>query len=265
VTTVLWQLEHDSARSYQDILVPTLMAPAARLVVERVGVSDGATGLAGGCGSGAASVAAASRAAPSGRVVAADVNRHLLQLGRSTAPGVEFWEADARALPFPDSSFDVVLCTHVLQFVPQADVAVAELTRVVRPGGRVAVSTWAASRRLPYLDVLASAVARHLGGDAAEPLTSATSRGEAGGLARLLQDGGLVDATTSEDTLTVRVEDLAAFIPAHLASTPVAPAAARVPEARMRALAEDVIAALGAGDGRDVDLPFVQLVGTGVG
>ena len=265
MTTVLWQLEHDSARSYQDVLVPLLMGPAARHVADRARIDAGGTVLDVGCGTGAAAAAALPRTAPSGRVVAADVNRHLLNLGRSASPEIEFWEADARALPFPDHSFDAVLCTHVLQFVPQAEQAAAELARVVGTGGSVAVSTWSAPDRLPYLSVLAEAVTRHLGPDAAAPLVAATSLGDPGRLGELLTGGGLRDVEVAEDGLTVHVDDLAGFIPRHLAATPVAPAAAHAPDTTIRALVGDVIETLGTGDGHDLSLRFVQLVATGTG
>jgi SAM-dependent methyltransferase len=265
VTTVLWQLEHDSARSYQDVLVPLLMGPAAGRVVERAGLTVGGSVLDVGCGPGVAAAAAIPLTSTGGRVVAADVNRHLLDLGRAETPGVQFWEADARALPFPDHSFDAVLCTHVLQFVRQPERATAELARVVRAGGTVAVSTWAAAGRQPYLSALAESVARHLGPQAAEPLVAATRLGDPEQVTGLLTRAGLHDVSASEDELAAAVDDLAAFIPRHLAATPVAPVAARATDATIRALAGDVIEALGAVTGRALNLSFVQLVATGTG
>jgi SAM-dependent methyltransferase len=50
---------------------------------------------------------------------------------------VAFREADAFALPFPDAAFDLVVCRHMLQAVPSPDAAMAEMVRVLRPGGRL--------------------------------------------------------------------------------------------------------------------------------
>lgn len=49
---------------------------------------------------------------------------------------VEFAKGDALSLPFPDESFDLVICRHVLQAIPDAPRAISEMKRVLRPGGR---------------------------------------------------------------------------------------------------------------------------------
>ena len=62
--------------------------------------------------------------------------------------------ARSQALPFPDNCFDVVTCITVLAFVPDADNAIREMARVLRPGGRLVIgdlgkwSLWAARRRI---------------------------------------------------------------------------------------------------------------------
>ncbi|HVM16483.1 MAG TPA: methyltransferase domain-containing protein [Gaiellaceae bacterium] len=74
------------------------------------------------------------------RVVGVDVVPELLAEGRRRAEGlanVELVEGDATALPFDAGSFDVGTCVRVLHHVRRPELVVAELTRVVRPGGRV--------------------------------------------------------------------------------------------------------------------------------
>src|SRR5215831_3467583 len=62
--------------------------------------------------------------------------------GRNTDPRVSFQTADARALPFENNTFDRVFSMLVLQFIPDAARAVAEMHRVVRPGGTVTAAVW---------------------------------------------------------------------------------------------------------------------------
>ena len=94
-------------------------------------------------GNGNASLAAARRFA---RVTSTDYVPELLEQGRvrSTADRlpIDFRVADAEALPFPDTSFDVALSVFGVMFAPDQDRAAAELVRVVRPGGRIGLASW---------------------------------------------------------------------------------------------------------------------------
>ena len=80
-----------------------------------------------------------------GLAVGLDPSPELLSVARGLAQEaglgdrVEFHEGDALRLPFPDRSFDVVLCVTVLSHVPQGEAAIPELVRVLRSGGRLGV------------------------------------------------------------------------------------------------------------------------------
>ena len=76
------------------------------------------------------------------RVTVADINADMLAVGRERAAqarrddDIEFIEANAEALPFPDSSFDAVTIAFGIRNVPRIDVALAEAYRVLKTGGR---------------------------------------------------------------------------------------------------------------------------------
>ncbi len=78
---------------------------------------------------------------PQARLIGVDLLESHLELARSRYPElgerVAFRQADAFELPFADSSFDLVVCRHVLQAIPQPERVVAEMIRVARPGGRL--------------------------------------------------------------------------------------------------------------------------------
>ncbi|WP_332879239.1 class I SAM-dependent methyltransferase [Massilia sp. S19_KUP03_FR1] len=94
-------------------------------------------------GNGNATLAAARRFAT---VTSTDYVPALLDKGRARAAAeglqVEFIEADAEALPFPDDSFDVALSTFGVMFAPDQERAAGEMLRVVRGGGRIALANW---------------------------------------------------------------------------------------------------------------------------
>jgi ubiquinone/menaquinone biosynthesis C-methylase UbiE len=79
-------------------------------------------------------------------VVSTDYVPALLERGRERAAAerlaVEFREADAEALPFPDASFDAVVSTFGVMFTADQDKAAAELLRVCKPGGKVGLANW---------------------------------------------------------------------------------------------------------------------------
>jgi ubiquinone/menaquinone biosynthesis C-methylase UbiE len=79
-------------------------------------------------------------------VTSTDYVRALLDRGRERATAdhlkVEFREADAEALPFPDNSFDVVVSTFGVMFTPDQDKAASELLRVCRRGGKIGMANW---------------------------------------------------------------------------------------------------------------------------
>jgi SAM-dependent methyltransferase len=113
-------------------------------LVERVGVEPGDDVLDVACGTGNASIPAA---AAGGRVVGLDATPELFEDARRRAGDaeveVEWAEGDAQALPFDDESFDVVLSTFGCMFAPDHERAAAEIVRVLRPGGRFGIASWA--------------------------------------------------------------------------------------------------------------------------
>ncbi len=94
-------------------------------------------------GNGNATLAAARRFAD---VVSTDYVGVLLERGRERAKAdrlpVDFREADAENLPFPDASFDVVLSTFGVMFTANHERAASELVRVCRPGGKIGLANW---------------------------------------------------------------------------------------------------------------------------
>jgi DNA-binding CsgD family transcriptional regulator len=93
------------------------------------------------------------------QVTGVDLTPELFDLARARAADrelrVELLEGDAGSLPFADGSFDVVLSTFGLQYAPRREITAAELVRVCRPGGRIAVANWTpASAAGRYIDLI---------------------------------------------------------------------------------------------------------------
>jgi SAM-dependent methyltransferase len=116
--------------------------PAATLV-KFAQVAPGQKVLDVACGTGVVAVTAARRGA---KVSGLDLSPVLLERARHNAGlaavDIDFVEGDAEALPYPEASFDVVLSQFGQIFAPRPAVALQEMLRVLKPGGRIAFSTW---------------------------------------------------------------------------------------------------------------------------
>jgi SAM-dependent methyltransferase len=102
----------------------------------------------------------AGRAAERGAdVVGLDVTEEMLQLARSRHPGIEFVRGDAHQLPFEDRSFDAAVCNFGLLHFGRPERAVSELARVLRPGGRTALTVWDEPDQARHIGVFLDAIA----------------------------------------------------------------------------------------------------------
>jgi SAM-dependent methyltransferase len=118
--------------------------PVAAHLVEFAEVKPGETLLDVGTGTGVVAITAA-RAGAS--VTGLDLTPALLEVARENAriaalATTQWFEGDAENLPFSDSTFDIVVSQFGHMFAPRPDVAVAEMRRVLKPGGRIAFATW---------------------------------------------------------------------------------------------------------------------------
>ena len=120
-----------------------ITTPSAARLVSFAGVESGQNVLDVACGTGVVAVTAAQMGAS---VTGLDLTPELLERARENAAiaglTIDWHEGDAEALPFPDSSYDVVLSQFGHMFAPRPKVVLAEMLRVLRPGGRIAFTTW---------------------------------------------------------------------------------------------------------------------------
>jgi SAM-dependent methyltransferase len=115
----------------------------AEKFIERRSIKPGMRVLDVACGTGNTAIPAAKTGAS---VTGVDIATNLLEQGRVRASNegvnIRFDEGDAEALPYPDSSFDLVVSMYGAMFAPRAERVAAELVRVCRPGGEIAMANW---------------------------------------------------------------------------------------------------------------------------
>lgn len=146
------------AQGYEDQMVPMVFLPWAEDLVERLDVQGGERALDVACGTGAVARVLAGRVGPQGEVVGIDQNPFMLEVARSLGlKNLELREGDAAELPFEDAEFDLAVCQQGLQFVPAPDAAMAEIARVLRPGGRLGLACWNSPADNPAASALLAA------------------------------------------------------------------------------------------------------------
>ncbi len=191
----------------QDLLVDTMrrttawpeIAELRAFEARHLALGDGDLVLDAGCGRGEVTRALAAQVTPNGRVVGLDASDTMLTTARrlgdvdagagATPPSITWRLGDVQALPDEDESFDVVRAERLLQWTADPSAVVAELVRVLRPGGRLGLIDTDWRTRAFALPHLAAA--------AAAPAALVRDRGPGGAAGGLLRgwcrDAGLLD------------------------------------------------------------------------
>ncbi len=137
-----WRSYDEVAETYER-LHASHMAEPARDLVALAAPPAGGRALDVGTGTGVAAEAAAAAMGHDGVVVGVDVSQGMLSTGRRSRPELRFIAAEAIDLPFRDGIFDVVTANFVISHFTKYETALFDMKRVLRPGGRLAVSAWA--------------------------------------------------------------------------------------------------------------------------
>lgn len=193
---------------YERWLVGPLFKPWAELTFDQLALSPRDRVLDIACGTGIVARVASERLGDAGYVVGVDVSPDMLAVARSVAPGIDWREGNANALPLRDGEqFDVVVCQQGLQFFSDKAAAARQMRRALATGGRLAVATWRSDEEIPFFRELRTVAERHLG-PIADPRYSF---GDAAALEALLRDAGFEDVQSSTLSRTIRFEDGGVF------------------------------------------------------
>jgi ubiquinone/menaquinone biosynthesis C-methylase UbiE len=187
-----------------DVHGPGCFAWFGQRLVDLAGVEPGMRILDVACGRGAILIPAAERVGASGTVTGIDLSGAMVQAANDAARQRSYGDiaqvGDAEQLPFPDASFDRVLCGFGLMFFPNVDRALTEFRRVLAPAGRIGVSTWQASQA----DDLGTVLAELGFSGSGEPgwIT------DPGDLTHLLEQASYTDVRVTAETHAFRYADV---------------------------------------------------------
>ena len=201
------------AESYESYMVPVLFGPWARRLVGLASPRPGEHALDLACGTGAVARQVAPLVGSNGTVTGVDLSPHMLEVARAASRreslAVEWREARAEDLPFPDDTFDLVLCQFALMFFKDRTTALREVRRVLKPRGRLFLSVWQGLDRHPFYETLDSVIQRRLGTPA---LQAIFALGDAQELHGLLASAGFGQVTLEPVSMTARFPNPAGFL-----------------------------------------------------
>ncbi|MGK5112683.1 MULTISPECIES: methyltransferase domain-containing protein [unclassified Geodermatophilus] len=247
--TEAFQVTAEAAELYESRFVPALFAEWAPLLADVAGVRPGQEVLDVACGTGIVARTVADRLAGTGRVVGLDLNEAMLAVARRVRPELEWRQGDVAALPFPDRSFDAVLCQMALMFFPDRTAALREMARVTRSGGVVALCVPAALEDQPAYAPFVDLVVRHAG-PVARPLMGAYwACGDLDALRTSLTDAGLAVLETRTHLGTAAFESAEAMAVTEVEGSPLARQISPDVYARIRTGAREVLAPFTDPDG----------------
>lgn len=195
-----------------------------------------------GCGNGASTALLLDRCAPA-MVEAIDPSEGQLAYARERLAGraVRFEQGSAMALPYPDASVDAAMMALVLFFVPEPARGVAEMARVVAPGGIVAAYAWDLAGGGFPIDVIQREM-RAMGMTVPLPPSADASRLDS--MAALWAEAGLGEVGLRSITVTRRFQDFETFWTTSIEGPAMSAVMAALPAAEAEALRQRVLASL---------------------
>jgi ubiquinone/menaquinone biosynthesis C-methylase UbiE len=253
-STESFQISAEQAEGYEAKFVPAIFAEWAAPLVEAADLVPGQTVLDVACGTGIVARTAADRVGPSGRVTGLDLSAGMLTVARRLRADIQWRQGDATALPFPDGSFDAVLCQAALMFFPDATRALGEMARVCRPGGTIGVQVFAGLDTQPAYGPWIEMVAQHAGQDAISLLSTYWVHGDLDVLRGRFAAAGLDVAAVRTLTATARWESIDEMVRTEVDSTPLADRIGDDVYRRIRTESEAVLGRFLTADGAEIPI-----------
>jgi SAM-dependent methyltransferase len=232
-----------AAENYQRYFVPAIATPVSAGLLEAACLQPDERVLDVACGTGVIARLAAEITGPAGAVTAIDIAPDMVEVARATPapaePVIDWQVGDATSLPFPDDSFDAVLCQMGLMFMADRAAAVGQMRRTLLPRGRVVISTPGAIQ--PVFEILERALVEHVNPDLGGFVRAVFSMHNPDDLALLLRGAGLRNVTVTVEEATLRLPAPAEFLWQYISLTPMAPIVANTPEEAKQTLEREVV------------------------
>ena len=210
--------------NYDRHMGPAMFAPYAADLIKRIRIAEGGRVLEIAAGTGIVTRMLRRALPASAEIVATDLNQPMLDYARQKSgdlDGLEWQQADAVALPFPEASFDAVICQFGLMFVPDKALALREARRVLRPGGQLLLNVWDSMAHNPFTLVTHEAVASFYAQDPPRFFAIPFGMSDRDELAALADQAGFADIRVDTVKLPGESESAASLATGLVEGTPL--------------------------------------------
>jgi len=208
--------EITAANYYEEKFVPTLFERWSPIIIESAEITPDHNVLDVACGSGIVTRDIAKLVGQARKPSGLDISAGMIEVARSITPEINWRVGDALALPYAENQFDRVVCQFGLMFFPDRVQALKEMIRVLKPGGRLAISVWNTLANNPGFATKVEILQNMAGTQAADALRAPFCLGNPAQLEKIALEAELEDFEIVSHTGEACFENLREFVDAEL-------------------------------------------------
>lgn len=201
-----------TAEAYEKRLAPVMFKNWAYRLADIAEIQKSQSALDVACGTGILTRVIADRVGSTGLVVGVDANPGMLSVAKRITPAVDWREGYAESLPCEDNSFDVVLCQFGLMLFSSPKEALQEMSRVLRPGGKLVVAVFGSLDNLPAYTAMADVYEHVVNKSVGNALRMPFSMGDKDTLTSLFNSVGISEARTITESEEVCFSSVRAMV-----------------------------------------------------
>ena len=208
----------EAGRGYERLFVPALFAPWTKHLLEAAGVHEGDHVLDIACGTGVLTRDALSCVGVAGSVVGVDAAPGMIAAAKELEADINWVLGKAEALALEDASFDCTMSQFGMMFFEDREAAVHEMFRVLKPGGKLAISVWNTIEENPTYGDIISVLREHVGvaAAAADAVHLPFTLGNHGDVTTLLERAGFSDIIVETKVESARFPSSQSMVEAEL-------------------------------------------------
>ncbi len=195
-------------------------------LVSRLAPRQGERILDMGTGPGEPAITIGREVGASGHVTGIDLSENMVTIAQRVAGArglnnVDFRTMDCGDLKFPDKDFDAVISSFGFQIFTDPEAAAREALRVLRPGGRIAVSVWSTGDKVPWIHAIIGPMLEHAEPDETGYIPTPYETGGPGEMVAFLKSAGFQGAVEARQTYFLHFKDEEAYFQSLLKATPI--------------------------------------------